>query len=123
MRIFDVVMRAGEVRFFLRPHRLDDFQRFIQLIHACACRRKVVAVGAVFGLVPAGANAQRESATAQHLQRRRHLRQQRRVAIRLADHRVSEVKRRMLRGKPRQRRETFWRIVQMIDHPDRIEVT
>jgi hypothetical protein len=95
LRGFDVVVAAveGEARFGPEPaHNLDGP---FELFDALAGCRKPIAVGEVLVFVSPRAETQDEPSGAQELKRRSHLGDERRVAERLAEHRVAEPELRM----------------------------
>ena len=81
--VFDVVVDAVKCRRRGGPHGAHQLQRFDHLLDANARGRKLVAIGAVLALQPAGAVAQDESPAAEGLQAGGHLGHQRRMAERV----------------------------------------
>ena len=93
-------------------------------------RRELVAVRAVLVLAPSTADAEHEPPAGEHLQRRRHLGGQRRVAIAVAEHVMAQHHVGELGGQPRERRpalEEAFRLllveaVEVVGDPHRVEV-
>ena len=101
-RLGQPVMRAGVVDRAARPERPDDFDALDHLLDARPRRGKVEAIRPVLVLHPTGAVAEDELATAQVLQRRGHLREQCRMAIRVGHHDRAEQRLRKSSRDPRQ---------------------
>ena len=122
----DLVVLAGEADGLLRPQRLQDSQRFLHLRHARGVGREREAVGPVFVLMPAGAQAENIAAAGQQLQRGGHLGQQRGVTKRHTEDRMAELEARMARRHVGQRGPAFQhgrvRELQMVDDPGGIEM-
>ena len=80
----DLVVLAREVGAVVAPHAHADLERFSELLEALLDGRERVAVGLVLLLEPAGAEAELEAAAGDRVEARRHLRDQRGAAIRVA---------------------------------------
>jgi hypothetical protein len=119
--IGDVVMPAMHRRLLLRQHPADDLQRLLERLEPSRHRLEVDAVGAVFELEPAGADAEVEAAAADVIEGARRLRGDRRMPVRVPEHEMSDagaLRRLCERG---ERRETFETRTLGVDE-DRIEM-
>src|SRR5438034_1015530 len=89
-RVAQAVVLPLEARAPLRTQERDHGERLVELL---AARREVRARQAELlelGEIRAGAEAQLEAAAADHVERDRHLRKQRRVAKAVAEHELAE---------------------------------
>ena len=80
-RVAQGVEAAFEGHRFLGPQSPDDRQRLVQHGHSCSCTGELDSIASVFGLMPSGAEPEVEPATADVVDRHRHLRQHRRIAV------------------------------------------
>ena len=83
-------MAALEGRAVLGEHRADDRERLVEPIHPFTQGRELEAVARVLDVVPGGAEPEDRPAAGQHVEGRRSLREQRRVAVRDAGHERAE---------------------------------
>ena len=103
---------------------------FLELVQSHRCRRELVAVRVVLVLAPPTTDAEHEPSAGEHLQRRRHLGDQRRVAIAVPEHVMAQHHVGELGGQPRERRpalEEAFRLllvesVEVVGDPHRVEV-
>ena len=86
-----LVILALNVCLLLGPHRQNNLDRFAQLPQACWSIRILVAIGAILVLVPASPDAKVQTPMTQHVHRTRHLRQQRRSAITITGHHLTNA--------------------------------
>jgi len=100
----DVVVPALVVGWRLRPHRAEDIDRFAELLDPRADAGVRVVVGAVLILGPARSDAQDDAPVGQVLERGRHLGQQGRISVALAQDQNSDDVARELGGNERDRR-------------------
>src|SRR5256885_1562296 len=88
---FDLVVCSLKGSFLLCPHRQDNLYGLPQLAQTLASPRIGIAIGPVFMLIPACANTQFKATMAEHIDGARHLCQERRVAITVAGHHLTEA--------------------------------
>ena len=81
-RRVELVVLAVERRRFLREHRLGDRQRLLEPVHPFADRREVIAVAGMLDVIPGRPEPEDRAPPGDHVERRRLLREQRRVPIR-----------------------------------------
>jgi hypothetical protein len=93
---------AGHGRLLLGEHRAGDAQRVLEPLEALGDRRELVAERPVLVLEPGGADTEHRTPAGEHVERGRHLRHQRGVAIGHAAHHQAELD---VRGAGRERRE------------------
>src|SRR5215216_4404264 len=122
-----MIVSASEGSPLLGPHGLYDLECLFELLHPCAGRGKIVAVGPVFRLLPPRANAKDESPAAQKVKGRTHLGEEGWVAEGLAEHGMAKREIRMPRSHVRQRGKAFQHIgivgQEVIDAPSRVEMS
>jgi hypothetical protein len=90
-RVADGVVAADQGGTLLRPQRLADAQRFLELRQTPPDRRKRITIRVVLDLVPAGSEAEDQPAAAELIDRRRHLGEQRWLAVRVAGNQRPEA--------------------------------
>src|SRR5574337_786506 len=100
-------MAAGECRALFGPHAPADLQRLVELPKARADGGELVAVSAVFLLVPTGAEAALEPAVADMVQAGGHLRDQRRMPVVVAGDQGAEADARCFARQRRHERPAF----------------
>src|SRR5579875_940965 len=66
-RTIDMIIFPLEDSFFLRPQRQNDLDSLAQIAQALRSVGIVVAIGAIFVLIPAGTDAKIEAPVAQHV--------------------------------------------------------
>ena len=101
-RLAQLVVRALEVGDLVAQQARDHLERLVEPIEALLERREVDAERIALVLVPAGADAELEPAVRHDVERRRHVREHRRVAVRVAGDQHPEAQ---PRGRLRQRGE------------------
>ena len=120
-----------ERRVLLGPHQPADLDDLFELSRAArGGRREVVAVGQVFVLPPAGADAEHEASAGKHLERGGHLRDQGRVAVAVPEHVVAQHDVGERRRQPGERGPAFEEAllllaveaVEVVGDPHRVEV-
>ena len=131
MRLADPVVAALERRAVLGEHRANDRERLIKTIHPFTQGRKLEAVARVLDVVPGCAEPEDRPAAGQHVEGRRGLREQRRVAVRDARHERAQPDTAGLAGKRRQGRPCLEHrirhgpdardLVEMVHHRDEAE--
>src|SRR5262249_50949641 len=102
--LLDPVVLAGEARSFLREHRPADLQRLFETVEALTSSRELEAEAVVLLLVPRRADAEDRPPARDDVQRRDHLRQERRVPVRHAGHERAELRAGRARRQPTQQR-------------------
>src|SRR5713226_7180335 len=82
-----LIIVALEVRLLLGPHRQNDLNRLAQMTQTLRGLRILIAIGAIFVLIPARPDAKVQATMREHVYSARHFGQQRRMAIAIArDH-------------------------------------
>src|SRR6202521_1192813 len=89
-RTAHVVVAAVELGVVLRPHRLDDLQRFAQHSQPLRRLRVFIPVGLVLVLIPTGAYPEDQAPMAHDVDTARHLRQQRGRPVAVASDHLAE---------------------------------
>jgi hypothetical protein len=100
----DGIVPALEARARLRPHPPDDLDPFRELVDPLPDARERDAVGAVLVLEPARPQTEIEPAAADDVQGGRHLGQDRRGAVRVAEHARAEAQTARVAGQRGERR-------------------
>ena len=128
-RAVDAEVLAFERRLVLRPHQTADGDDLFELSEPHRCLREVVAVRQVLVLAPPCADAEDEAAPREHLQRRGHLRRQRRWAVAVAQHVMAELHVRVASSQPGECGPRFEKRVglgiepvEVVGDPHRVEV-
>jgi hypothetical protein len=86
-----LIMGTFKDRFFLGPHGQNHLHGFAQVMQTGRPIGIGIAIGAVFVLVPTtGADAEIEPPVREHIDRAGHLREQRRVTIRIAANHLTD---------------------------------
>ena len=119
-RFLDRIVTSLERRALLGEHRLHDVQAFLEHLEPRAHRRELVAVSLILLVHPSRAVADFETAVADMIDRRQRLRQQRRIAIRVADDHGADPNFVGLRRQSGHQRKTFMMVE--VGHPARPHV-
>src|SRR6266700_8147886 len=86
-----LVVFALEDCFFLSPHGQEHLHRLTKTPQAVSRIRKVVAIGAILLLVPAGSDAKGEPSMREHIDCAGHFGEQSRIAIAVAGDRLANT--------------------------------
>src|SRR5216684_7971434 len=119
------IIVALEVRLLLGPHRQNDLNRLAQMTQTLWRIRVLIAISAIFVLIPASPDAKVQATMREHVYGARHFCQQRRMAIaiardHLADAYVPGITRQRSRAHPALKRHFLrgvWNRVKVVNEP------
>src|SRR5947209_927559 len=122
----DGIVLAGKDRGILRPHPVNDLDPFTKHAHSFARLRESVSIRPPFMLIPAGAESEIEPAVTRHIDCRRDLGKQRRIAIPVARNHLAHLDARGVAGQGGCNGTAFegnfhlgrWNRVAGAEHPD-----